>query len=75
MFLQTLKFFGCSDVMYDSLLSYIILHDVISLQHSYTIQGIPAKLKVVIWAIYMSEKSMLGFEIGAFSVEFEMSIR
>lgn len=35
----------------------------------------PAKLKVAIWDIYMSEKSMLGFKNRAFSVEFEISIR
>ena len=75
MFLQTIKFFGCSTAMYDSLLSYIILDDVISLQHSYTIQGIPCKLKVAIWVIYMSEKSMLGSWNRAFSIEFEKSIR
>lgn len=75
MFLQTIKFFGCSTAMYDSLLSYIILDDVISLQHSCTIQGIPCKLKVAIWVIYMSEKSMLGSWNRAFSIEFEKSIR
>ena len=35
----------------------------------------PVKLKVAIWDIYMSEKSMLGFKNRAFSVEFDMSIR
>ena len=75
MFLQTIKFFGCSTAMYDSLLLYIILDDVISLQHSCTIQGIPCKLKVAIWVIYMSEKSMLGSWNRAFSIEFEKSIR
>lgn len=75
MFLQTIKFFGCSNAMYDSLLSYIILDDVILLQHSHMIQGIPCKLKVLIWAIYMSEKLMLGSWNRAFSIEFEKSIR
>lgn len=36
---------------------------------------VPCKLKVLIWDIYMSEKTMLGYGNGAFSVEFEMLIR
>lgn len=41
----------------------------------YKIIKSPVKLKVAIWDIYMSEKSMLGFKNRAFSVEFEILVR